>query len=71
MKTIKDLMTEQWNKPGVHHAGHLVAWEANALSHSLVGRQGTFRRPTWDKALLKRAKRDLPNWYATRNDRYY
>jgi len=40
MKTIKELINEQWQKPGVHHAGHLVAWEANALSHSLPADKG-------------------------------
>jgi len=54
MTTLKEVMTEQWNKPGVHHAGHLVAWEANALSHSIVGRAASARNPTIDKETKKR-----------------
>jgi|694.fasta_scaffold152627_2 hypothetical protein len=57
MTTLKEVMTEQWNKPGVHHAGHLVAWEANALSHSIVGRAGTARNPQPDKETKKRRAR--------------
>jgi hypothetical protein len=54
MTTLKEVMTAQWQKPGVHHAGHLVAWEANALSHSIVGRAGTARTPLIDKETKKR-----------------
>jgi hypothetical protein len=54
MTTIKEAMDAQWRNGGVHHAGHLVAWEANALSHSLTGRAGTARNPTIDKETKKR-----------------
>lgn len=54
MTTLKEVMTAQWQKPGVHHAGHLVAWEANALSHSIVGRAGTARNPQPDKETKRR-----------------
>ena len=49
MTTIKEAMDAQWRNGGVHHAGHLVAWEVNALSHSLTGRAGTARNPQPDK----------------------
>jgi hypothetical protein len=54
MTTIKEAMDAQWRNGGVHHAGHLVAWEANALSHSLTGRAGTARNPQPDKETKKR-----------------
>jgi hypothetical protein len=54
MQTIKEAMDAQWRNGGVHHAGHLVAWEANALSHSLTGRAGTARNPQPDKETKKR-----------------
>lgn len=54
MTTIKEAMNAQWRNPGVHHAGHLVAWEANALSHSLTGRAGTARSPQPDKETKRR-----------------
>jgi hypothetical protein len=54
MSTLKEVMTAQWQKPGVHHAGHLVAWEANALSHSLTGRAATARNPQPDKETKRR-----------------
>jgi hypothetical protein len=54
MTTIKESMDAQWRNPGVHHAGHLVAWEANALSHSLIGRAGTARSPQPDKETKRR-----------------
>jgi hypothetical protein len=54
MTSIKEAMDAQWRNPGVHHAGHLVAWEANALSHSLTGRAGTARNPQPDKETKRR-----------------
>jgi hypothetical protein len=54
MQTIKEAMDAQWRNGGVHHAGHLVAWEANALSHSLTGHAGTARNPTIDKETKRR-----------------
>jgi hypothetical protein len=54
MTTIKEAMDAQWRNGGVHHAGHLVAWEANALSHSLTGRAGTARNPQPDKETKRR-----------------
>lgn len=54
MTTIKEAMDAQWRNGGVHHAGHLVAWEANALSHSLTGRAATARNPQPDKETKKR-----------------
>lgn len=54
MKTIKEAMDAQWRNGGVHHAGHLVAWEANALSHSLTGRAATARNPQPDKETKRR-----------------
>jgi len=54
MTTIKEAMDAQWRNGGVHHAGHLVAWEANALSHSLTGRAATARNPQPDKETKRR-----------------
>jgi len=54
MTSIKEAMDAQWRNGGVHHAGHLVAWGANALSHSLTGRAGTARNPQPDKETKKR-----------------
>ena len=54
MTTIKEAMDAQWRNPGVKHSGHLVAWEANALSHSLTGRAATARNPTIDKETKRR-----------------
>jgi len=64
----REQLTEIWNNPGVSQPGHLAAWHVPAFGHvGLDSKPGTFRRPSWDKALLKRAKRDLPNWYSRRN----
>lgn len=68
--TTREQLTAIWNRPGVENPGHLNLWWLTD-SNRLEARQGTFRRPTWDKALLKRAKQHLPNWYASRNKRSY
>ena len=54
MTSIKEAMDAQWRNPGVKHSGHLVAWEANALSHSLIGRAATARNPQPDKETKRR-----------------
>jgi len=62
----KEQMDAIWRAPGVAQAGHLTLWYA--VDHH---KPGAPRKPAWDKALLKRAKRDLPHWYAQRNDPYH
>jgi len=64
----KEQLTALWRAPGVAQACHLAAWRTTGAR--LIARAGAPRKPTWDKAILKRAKRDLPNWYARRHDPY-
>ena len=67
--TTREQLTAIWNRPGVENPGHLNIWALQGAHPE--AKPGTFRRPTWDKALLKRAKQHLPNWYASRNKRSY
>jgi len=69
----KEQMDAIWRAPGVAQAGHLTAWHVAQVNGKarLIGRPGAPRKPTWDKALLKRARRLLPNWHAMRNDPYH
>lgn len=63
----REQLTALWRAPGVAQACHLTIWLADKpFQH----RPGAPRKPTWDRALLKRAKRNLPNWYAMRHDPY-
>lgn len=74
MQITRAMLTEIWDRPGVMQPGHLCAWDNIAKNfglHELTARRGAKMNPAWDKALLKRAKRDLPNWYAARNKPYY
>lgn len=61
----KDQMTAIWRTGGVKRPCHLIAWDHHEP------KRGRELKPQWDKALLKRAKRDLPNWYAKRNDPWW
>ena len=64
----KEQLDAIWRAPGVAQACHLTIWD-NELPG--VNKPGAPRKPAWDKALLKRARRLLPNWYAMRNDPYH
>ena len=58
----KELMDLIWNQPGVQNAGHLNLW-AQDQHGDWRAKQGARRVPAWDKALLRRARRDLPKWH--------
>jgi hypothetical protein len=65
----KEQMDAIWNAPGVQNAGHLNIWYF--AGRDWRAKPGRERKPAWDKALLKHAKRELPNWYAKRNDPWW
>jgi hypothetical protein len=67
--TTREQLTAIWNRPGVENPGHLNLW-CLTDSNRLEARQGTKRRPAWDKALLKRARKELPNWYSNKSKPY-
>ncbi len=61
----KEQMAAIWNAPGVQNAGHLNIWYI--AKGEWKAKPGRERKPTFDKELLRRARRELPNWYAKRN----
>ena len=58
----KEQMDAIWRAPGVQNAGYLNLW-ARDWRGDWHAREGARRTPAWDKALLKRARRDLPKWH--------
>ncbi len=68
--TTQEQLTAIWNSPGVQFASRLTKWTHSA-DGKLVPLEGALRKPTWDKAVLKRAKQELPNWYYRRDEHYY
>ena len=58
----KEQMDAIWNAPGVLNAGHLNLWACDWRG-DWHAKQGARRVPAWDKALLKRARHDLPKWH--------
>ena len=64
----REQLTAIWNRPGVENPGHLNIWALQGTR--LEAKPGTKRRPTWDKALLKRARLHLPNWFANKSKPY-
>jgi hypothetical protein len=58
----KEQMDAIWNAPGVRNAGHLNLWSRDWRG-DWHAKEGARRVPAWDKALLKRARRDLPKWH--------
>lgn len=58
----KGQMDAIWNAPGVQNAGHLNLWARDEHGRPYA-KPGARRVPAWDKALLKRARRDLPKWH--------
>lgn len=67
--TTREQLTAIWNRPGVENPGHLNIWFLTD-SNRLEARPGSKRRPAWDKALLKRARLHLPNWYSNKSKPY-
>jgi hypothetical protein len=57
----KEEMDAIWRAPGVQNAGHLNIWFEGRWGWA--AKAGTERKPAWDKALLRRARRDLPKWH--------
>lgn len=66
--TTREQLTAIWNCPGVENPGHLNIWSTDGAR--LEARPGSKRRPVWDKALLKRARLHLPNWFANKSQPY-
>jgi len=66
--TLKAQLETIWNRRGVENPGNINIWALEGERLSV--KPGAKRRPAWDKALLKRAKRDLPNWYANKSKPY-
>jgi len=58
----KEQLDAIWRAPGVQNAGHLNLW-ARDRRGDWQAKQGARRVPAWDKALLRRARRDLPKWH--------
>lgn len=58
----KEQLDAIWRAPGVQNAGHLNLWARDGRG-DWQAKPGARRVPTWDRALLKRAKKNLPNWY--------
>ena len=58
----KEQMDAIWRAPGVQNAGHLNLWARDEHGRPYA-KPGAQRAPAWDKALLKRARRDLPKWH--------
>ena len=58
----KEQMQAIWSAPGVQNAGHLNLWSRDEHGRPYA-KPGARRVPAWDKALLKRARRDLPKWH--------
>lgn len=58
----KEQLNAIWNAPGVQNAGHLNLW-ARDCHGAWHAKEGARRVPAWDTAILRRARRDLPNWY--------
>jgi hypothetical protein len=58
----KEQMDAVWRSRGVQNAGHLNLWTRDWRG-DWHAKPGARRVPSWDKALLKRARRDLPKWY--------
>ena len=58
----KDQMDAIWRAPGVQNAGYLNLWTRDCHG-GWHAKEGAKRTPEWDKALLRRARRNLPNWY--------
>ena len=58
----KEQMDAIWRAPGVQNAGHLNLWTRDEYGN-WHAKQGARRVPAWDKALLRRARRDLPKWH--------
>ena len=58
----KEQLDAIWNAPGVQNAGHLNLWSRDEHGRPYV-KPGARRVPAWDKALLRRARRDLPKWH--------
>ena len=58
----KEEMQAIWSAPGVQNAGHLNLW-ARDWRGDWHAKEGARRVPAWDKALLRRARRDLPKWH--------
>ena len=67
--TTREQLTAIWNRPGVENPGHLNLW-CLTDSDRLEARPGSKRRPAWDKVLLKRARKELPNWYSNKSKPY-
>ncbi len=65
----REQLSAIWNRPGVENPGHINIWSAEGTQPQ--AKPGAKRRPTWDKALLKRAKQHLPHWYSQRSKSYY
>jgi len=67
--TMQEQLTAIWNSPGVQCAHNLTKW-IESQEGKLIPLPGARRKPSWDKTLLKRAKKNLPNWYLWRNQQY-
>jgi hypothetical protein len=59
---MKDQLDAIWRAPGVQNAGHLNLWTRDEHGRPYA-KPGARRVPAWDKALLRRARRDLPKWH--------
>jgi hypothetical protein len=70
MSELRDQLSAIWQRPGVENPGNINIWTLQGDPQAPAARPGAKRKPEWDKALLKRAKRDLPNWFASRNKPY-
>jgi len=69
--TLKTQLEEIWNRPGCAEPGHLCIWKrAHEHTDRLEHSPGSKRRPAWDKALLKRARLHLPNWFSNKSKPY-
>ena len=68
MSELRDQLSAIWQRPGVENPGNINIWTLQGTRPE--AKPGAKRKPEWDKALLKRAKRDLPNWFASRNKPY-
>ena len=66
--SLKAQLETIWNRRGVENPGNINIWSTDGTR--LECKPGAKRRPAWDKALLKRAKRDLPNWFANKSKPY-
>ena len=70
MTELKAQLTAIWQKPGVENPGNINIWYVPDGYSTPVAKPGSKRRPAWDKALLKRARIHLPNWFANKSKPY-